>query len=201
MAKSPDICTIEDPGFFHIMGCSLMANEDFKKEILITMKKFVEKGAKISFDPNIREELLHGRNIGEITDPVMKHCSVLLPGEEELLLLTGENSEEAAVKNVLNNGVAEIVAVKKGKRGCKVYTRDGSFSLGVYTVTPVDSTGAGDCFDAAFLCGLLENKPLVECAKTATAAASLNTSAFGPMEGDISIDTVRTLMAGEEINK
>lgn len=199
MASSPDMAKINSPKYFHVMGCSLMANEKFYKEIISTMEKFVDKGAKVSFDPNIREELLCGRDINSIVGPVMKNCSVLLPGVDELLLLTGETSIEVAVDRVLNNGKTEIVALKQGKKGCTVYTKDGKFSLGVYTVKPVDPTGAGDSFDAAFLCGLLEGKPLVECAKLATAAASLNTAAFGPMEGDISVQNANLLTSGEVI--
>jgi sugar/nucleoside kinase (ribokinase family) len=200
MAKSPDISEIKNPKYFHIMGCSLMTNDNFYKEIVKTMEKFITKGAKVSFDPNIREELLRKRDINEIIEPVMRNCSVLLPGVDELLLLTREKTIGAAVDKVLNNGVTEIIALKQGKKGCTVYTKEGNFSLGVYTVVPVDPTGAGDSFDAAFLCGLLENKPLIECAKIATAAASLNTAAFGPMEGNISVTNVKSLMAGEDIN-
>ena len=69
------------------------------------------------------------------------------------------------------------------------------FDLGVHAIDAVDPTGAGDSFDAAFLCGLLENKPLAECARMATAAAALNTAAFGPMEGDISPTTLAQMMA------
>lgn len=199
MAKSPDISLIKDPKYFHLMGCSLMANEDFYHEIIATMEKFVAKGAKVSFDPNIREELLRGRDINEIVGPVMKNCSVLLPGVDELLLLAGEKDIDSAVDKVLNNGVTEIIALKQGKAGCTVYTKEGKFSLGVYTVLPVDPTGAGDSFDAAFLCGLLENKSLKDCAKLATAAASLNTAAFGPMEGDISIANVNKMIMMENI--
>jgi len=199
MAKSPDVTEICNTKFFHVMGCSLMASEDFCREIITTMEKFVAKGAKVSFDPNIREELLQGRDINEIIGPVMKNCSVLLPGVDELLLISGEKTVESAVNKILNNGVTEIIALKRGKKGCTVYTKDEQFSLGVYNITPVDPTGAGDCFDAAFLCGLLENKPLKECAKIATAAASLNTAAFGPMEGDISKENVYKMIMGENI--
>lgn len=190
MAKSPDIDGIENPAFFHIMGCSLMANTDFYAEIIKTMEKFVLKGAKISFDPNIRPELLGERDIGEIVGPVMENCSVLLPGVDELKLIAGEGDINKAVHKLFRNEKLEVIALKKGKKGCTVYSRKGNFDMGVYPVVPVDSTGAGDCFDAGFLCGILEGRTLEECAKIATAAASLNTAAFGPMEGDISTGTV-----------
>ena len=66
---------------------------------------------------------------------------------------------------------------------------------GIYPITPVDATGAGDSFDAAFLCGLVDGKPMMDCIRQATSAASLNTAAFGPMEGKISPETVAELIA------
>ena len=84
--------------------------------------------------------------------------------------------------------------LKRGKQGCTVYTRDGSIDVPAYVVDEVDPTGAGDCFDAGFLCGLLEGEPLEECARMAAAAGALNAAAFGPMEGDISRQTVDALM-------
>ena len=84
--------------------------------------------------------------------------------------------------------------MKNGKKGCVIYTRNEKVTFGVYAVPPVDATGAGDSFDGAFLCALLEGKELLECAKFATAAASLNTGAFGPMEGAISRENVQRLI-------
>ena len=50
----------------------------------------------------------------------------------------------------------EVVAVKLGKRGARVYVRGApGIDVPAYAVTEVDPTGAGDCFDAAFVCGLL----------------------------------------------
>jgi tagatose kinase len=72
-------------------------------------------------------------------------------------------------------------------------TKAAGIDLGVYPVAAVDPTGAGDAFDA-FLCGRLEGRPLEERARLATAAAVLDTAAFGPMESDIRPETVSRLM-------
>ncbi len=194
MARSPEVPDEKNTSFFHVMGCSLMANEDFYDEIIKTMRKFAENGAKISFDPNIRPELLGNRRIGDIVDPVMENCSVLLPGIEEIRLLSGESDIEKAVVKLFQNNKLELIALKKGKKGCTVYSRTEKIDFGVYDVKPVDPTGAGDSFDAAFLCGLDENKPLLDCIKLATAAASINTAAFGPMEGKISPQSVQEMI-------
>jgi len=192
LCPKPD--EINDPAFFHIMGCSLMADESFCNEIIKGAQMFHELGARISFDPNIRPELLGGRGIAELVAPIMVNCSVLMPGHGELLALTGATHIEGAVELLFNNPGLEIIAVKLGADGCRVFTRKEDFSLGVYPITPKDPTGAGDCFDAAFLCGIIDGLPLRTVAKQASAAAALNTAAFGPMEGNISLDNIRNLM-------
>jgi len=185
---------IKAPGFFHIMGCSLMANNAFRENILRTMQSFHEKGAKISFDPNIRPELLGERKIEDLVSPVMARCTVLLPGVTELALLAGEDGMEAGVQKVFDTWPVEIIVVKSGKKGSTIHTRTSHIFVPAYQVEEVDPTGAGDCFDAAFLCGLLENKPLACCGQMASAAGTLNAAAFGPMEGAISPQSVEAVI-------
>jgi sugar/nucleoside kinase (ribokinase family) len=93
----------------------------------------------------------------------------------------------------------EFVALKKGDQGCTVYSRSQKIDCAPYRIEPVDPTGAGDCFDAAFLCGLLENKSLEVCAKMASAAGALNTMKLGPMEGDISVECLNKLVGHEQL--
>ncbi len=195
MAKAPDLTGLPTPAYFHVMGCSLLASEAFRTEILNALEAFAARGATISFDPNLRIELLGPRGLEDVVKPVLARCAVLQPGVEELLRLAGERTSERAAARLFQYPRLELIAHKRGARGCTVFARDGSrFSLGVYPVEPVDPTGAGDAFDAAFLCGLLEQRPLEQCARLATAAAALNTAAFGPMEGDISPKSVAEMM-------
>ncbi len=188
-AKAPAEVPASD--FFHVMGCSLMANDAFGEEIVKTAEKFREKGAKISFDPNIRPELIGGTDAPQ---KILAMTSVFMPGVAELKMMAGCDTVEDSVAKLFENPVLEIIALKRGSKGCTIYTRDESFDFGIYPIVPVDATGAGDSFDAAFLCGLLDGKTLLEATRQATAAASLNTAAFGPMEGKISPETVRELI-------
>lgn len=179
---------------FHIMGCSLTINEKTHTEISNAMEGFLAAGAKVSFDPNIRPELLKGKSLHAFTENIMQNCSFLLPGVSELLMIAGEDTVEKAVIKLFQNPVLELIALKRGKHGCTVYTRDETVSFGIYDIPPLDPTGAGDCFDAGFLYSHLSGKSLLESVQIATAAASLNTAAFGPMEGNISPATVSDLI-------
>ena len=84
----------------------------------------------------------------------------------------------------------EVIVLKRGSRGCTVYTPQGAEEVPAFEVTEVDPTGAGDCFDAGFLCGQLEGRTLCESARMAAAVGAINAQAFGPMEGRISTDSV-----------
>jgi len=179
------------PGFFHVMGCSLMANDRFRKELFKAVDFFHHRGTRISFDPNIRPELLGSQDVTEVTEPVLKHSAVLLPGVTEIKLLSGQGTVEKALETLFDNPVLQTVVLKRGKAGATVYTRHETVDIAAYPVDEVDPTGAGDCFDAGFLCGLLEGKSLHECGQIAAAAGALNASAFGPMEGRISPETLR----------
>ena len=182
--------------FFHVMGCSLMANDIFREEIFKAVEYFHRTGTRINFDPNIRFELLREKELQEVIGPVLEKTAVLLPGEEELRLLGGNQLAAKCIEKLFENPDLELVVLKRGKQGASVYSRSGHIDTPTYAVEEVDPTGAGDCFDAGFLCGLLEERTLEECGKMAAAAGALNAAAFGPMEGNINPGSIWKLING-----
>ena len=194
IATFPDEARSEKPAFFHVMGCSLMINDAFRVEILKAVEFFFNAGAKISFDPNIRFELLKGRDLMDVIGPVLKRATVLLPGEAELKLLGMDVDIEESVRGLFKSQTLELIVLKRGKAGARIYTKSELIETPPIQVREIDPTGAGDSFDAAFLCGLLEKKPLQECGKLAAAAGALNAVAFGPMEGKISKESLHKLI-------
>ena len=196
-AKAPEEGTL-DARYMHIMGCSLMAEKVFAQEILKTMRMLRNGGTAIAFDPNIRKELYTDDSFNAVIQEVMENTSVFLPGVEELLLVTGASDVETGVRRCFEYENMEIVCLKNGSKGSRIYTRDGMTEVGVYKVKQADATGAGDCFDGAFLAGLCQGRSIEEAAKMGAAAGALNAAAFGPMEGKISPKNVRAMMEGEQ---
>lgn len=192
-AEVLDDTLFENAGFFHVMGCSLTVSTEFCKKIVDTAKQFLGSGAKISFDPNLRPELLKDGDLNAVIAPIIDNCSILMPGIEELLLISGCNCIESAVEKMFKNPVLEIIALKEGSKGCRIFTREKGISAKAYKVIQEDATGAGDCFDGAFLAALASGKSIEEAAVDANAAGALNAAAFGPMEGNISAESVREL--------
>ncbi len=176
---------VSEAEFFHIMGCSLMASDTLQQVITKTANHFHENGTRISFDPNIRSELLLEKSIMEIVDPILRRTSILLPGDSELRLISGTNNLLDGVKTLFDRYPLEVIVVKHGRNGASVFTPTSSFSIAPYVVKELDPTGAGDCFDAGFLVGMLRGKSLEECGAIAAATGALNAAGFGPMEGVI----------------
>ena len=162
-----------------------MINESVANKIVDTAKKIKKYGGIVSFDPNIREELMNKPYIKKALDTILDLSHIILPGLKELMLMIGDYNKEAAIKKTLNK--VYYVVLKLGSKGCEIYSRNTanpvvvpSLDIGVKVIDP---TGAGDAFDAGFVCGFLEKKSLSDCGVLANACGALNTIKLGPMEG------------------
>ncbi|MBQ3653761.1 MAG: sugar kinase [Synergistaceae bacterium] len=197
-AKAPeDFTGFEDTKFMHIMGCSLMADMNFAREIVKTMNALKSRGVRISFDPNVRLEMIKDDSVWGILREVMNSASVFMPGVSELKFFMNEQDTDKAIAKAFTSQALEVLVLKDGSRGSRVYTRKGlEVTQPVYRVRQEDATGAGDSYDGAFVCGLAEGKTLAECAQMGAAAGALNAAAFGPMEGRISRETVKAMIEG-----
>lgn len=204
-AEAPDISQLPEVRYMHIMGCSLMAGNQLSKGIRKTMHALSARGTKISFDPNIRKELFTA-DTEDILNEVLQKTNIFLPGREELLMITKTAIVEDAVKKCFENPALEILVLKDGSNGSRLFTRDTANEndpatendpiaeiIPVYPVQQIDATGAGDCFDGAFLAGLCQGKTPAEAARMGAAAGALNVMAFGPMEGDISPESIEKM--------
>jgi sugar/nucleoside kinase (ribokinase family) len=194
MAGVPDPSEAEGAKFLHVMGCSLMANDAFRARVFQAVELFAARGARITFDPNIRFELLVNRTVEEIAGPVLRRASILFPGEKELAMLSGSDDPEEGARFLFGRYPLQVIVLKRGSEGCAVLTPGGRTDVPAFRIREVDPTGAGDCFDAGFLCGRLEGRDFAQSARMAAAVGALNAQAFGPMEGRISPRAVSAFM-------
>ena len=121
--------------------------------------------------------------------PLLRNAAILLPNEQCIETLFGNLPVEEAARELLELG-AEVVVVTRGEQGSFVLTRHDEARVPAFTVPVKDTTGAGDCFNAAFVSRYLAGQPPVECAEFASAAAALSIGAFGAREGLPSTDEV-----------
>lgn len=168
---------------FHIMGSTLSMSAEVLGVCRQALGMALDAGALISFDPNLRPELLPPDEARVAFADFMTAADVLLPTAEELPALTGADSVERAVADLLAERPERLIVVTRGAGGCTVYSAEGQVDVPGYPAKEVDPTGAGDCFDAGFLSELLSGKSPVEAAQLANACGALAVGAKGPMSG------------------
>ncbi len=118
-----------------------------------------EKGAKISFDVNLRLGLYESPAIcKETVLSFLPYADILKVTDEELLFLSDEKDERAGVEKLFALSGAKILFLTKGKYGAAVYDNGlSSISEDAADVAVVDTTGAGDCFIGSMLYNIAEN--------------------------------------------
>jgi sugar/nucleoside kinase (ribokinase family) len=102
---------------------------------------------------------------------------VLLPNEMELEALTGETDPARAIER-LSNGRTLTIA-KLGARGAMALVDGASLTVVPPALAPVDTTGAGDSFNAGFLHAWLAGQPVIDALRAGVACGSLSTRALG----------------------
>jgi sugar/nucleoside kinase (ribokinase family) len=109
---------------------------------------------------------------------VLKHVYLLLLTADEASLVTNEQYEQAYADLLLEG--PKFAVVKVGAQGCVIVTRDWWFQVPAFQVDRVvDTVGAGDTFDAAFVAGLLNGLEMRECALLANAMGAASTQKVG----------------------
>lgn len=130
-------------------------------------------GLTTSLDPGFDPTQTWGDDLFE----VLKHVDIFLPNEQELLAITGRSHLHDALLSV-QNGRTRTVA-KRGRQGCTSSHEGQWFNVPAYPVDAVDTTGAGDSFDAGFLHAWLRKMPWIDCMRWGSACGSLSTRGVG----------------------
>lgn len=106
----------------------------------------------------------------------------ITPNETELEILTGDLPKNATVEARIRRLVGEsnrMVIHKRGAEGAFIGTKDGVLPVSGFKVKAVDTTAAGDTFNAGLAAGLAMGKPIEECVRLANAAGALAVTALG----------------------
>jgi sugar/nucleoside kinase (ribokinase family) len=110
---------------------------------------------------------------------ILPYVDVLFVDEREARNLADREDLAEAATALREAGPATVV-VKQGSEGARVFAGEAVFYQPAVQVAPlVDSIGAGDAFDAAFLLGLLEGWPLERIARFAAVTAGFSVGGVG----------------------
>lgn len=190
---------IEQTDHLHVMGSALFS-EAVTDLTLKNLARVRQRGGTVSFDPNVRPEMLDSGSLKMALNDILKHTDVFLPSGNELFLATHAQDEQEAVAELLKMGISAVVH-KRGNHGAAYFDRSRRIEQAAYTVKEIDPTGAGDCFGATFVTFWLRGAPPEFSLRMATAAGALAVSKQGPMAGASSVaDIERFILNSQEEN-
>jgi ribokinase len=132
-------------------------------------------------------EICHANNVPLLLNPaparpiqktVIEKATYITPNEWEASVLFENKDIHEALKEYPNK-----LLITEGKNGVRFYDGENEVLVPAYVVEAVDTTGAGDTFNAAFAVGIAEGKSIKESIRFANRAASLSVTKFGAQGG------------------
>lgn len=169
--------------YLHVMGSTLNSAGAIAA-LDVLLKQAREMKVLISFDPNIRAEMLHFEPMAGALRRVFDACHLFLPSEADLqFFFPGQTSEDAITRVLMKTNIHQVV-LKRGALGCTYLDRTSRITASPFPVVEIDPTGAGDCFGGTFVGALALGRTPEQALATANAAGALAVTRRGPMEGN-----------------
>jgi D-tagatose-bisphosphate aldolase class II non-catalytic subunit len=188
------LALLNECGHIHVSGSSL-----FSPYVAAVVEEAVALvragGGSVSFDPNVRSRVEPSSSEYAALRGMLLSCDMFFPSGPELTVLTEADNEGDAIREILALGVSCIV-VKRGAEGASYHDAATEVVAPGYATKKVDPTGAGDCFDAAFVTCRLEGRTVNESLEYANAAGALAVAKKGPMEGTATFTELDELRSG-----
>jgi len=151
--------------YLYLSGISVaILNEQARERLITYLIKYRCNGGKLIFDGNYRpilwgcEELTKQvyQQLYEITD------IALITLDDEQLLNVGD-TKDVIVDRLKGFGISELV-LKLGEKGSEVHLEDTFIRVPTTPVVPVDTTSAGDAFNAGYISKRLQGFSAVDAA-------------------------------------
>lgn len=137
-----------------------------------------DAGARIVYDTNLRLKLWTLARAREVIRATLRDVDWVLPSLDDAREIYGLEDADAIVAAMQGDGARNVV-LKCGAEGCIVAAAGARTRIGAHRVEARDATGAGDCFDGAFVARLCAGDDPLRAATYANAAAALSTLGYG----------------------
>lgn len=131
--------------------------------------------------------------------PALAELDYFVPSEPEAAAISGE-AEPLRMASVFRNEGARNVVIKLGARGvlCADERGDEMLVPAMKIANVLDVTGAGDCWGAGFIAGLVKERSIVEAARLGNAVAGVSIQGAGATTALRDMNQVMELMRGQE---
>ncbi len=123
----------------------------------------------------------------------IKSVDIFLPNTMEARRLTDEQKLTDAIRQL--GELCPLVVVKDGSNGSIACSKQELIQVPAIAVNPLDTTGAGDNFNAGFLFAWLDGQSIENCLKWGNIVGGLSTTAIGGTTCKITCEEVRNYVA------
>ncbi|MGQ9721416.1 MAG: carbohydrate kinase family protein [Candidatus Jordarchaeum sp.] len=171
--KDIDQNYVAGASILHISGFALSQNP-CRNAIFRAMDYAGKAGVRISFDPTLRLDMWDSLKVLRKTyEKALKSSDIATFSREEAEYIFRTNNPEEAAHKALRYGI-KIVGIKLGNKG-SIIMNDGGEKIEspAFKVKPIDTTGAGDGWNAGLLVGLVKKWDLEKCITVANAIGAL----------------------------
>ena len=169
---------IREMKILHVSGTSQAISSSAADAVFAAID--IARGARrlVAYDPRLDLKLWPLRRARAIIHEAMRSSDIALPDLDDATALASRSAPDAIVDFYLRLG-ARVVVLKLGETGALIATPKRRERITAPPVKSVDSTGADDCFDGAFLAEFVRDGDPFATARFAQVAASLSTLGVG----------------------
>ena len=188
--RGADVPATVFPSFDHLHISSYFMQERLRPAIRGLFAEARRLGLTTSLDPGFDPSQTWGHDLRD----TLQEVDVFFPNEVELQGLCGTDDPEEGVRR-LQNGRTWVVA-KLGARGALTLDEDRVIRSPAPAVATLDTTGAGDSFDAGFLHAWVRGEPVLSCLRLGGACGALSTLGLGGTARQPSLEEALAFLAG-----
>jgi len=177
------------------MGANKMMDEEFVNAVEGQIKKSDLVMSVLELPPNAAIQAMKiGKKLGvptllnpapatKLDDDVWQYIDFLTPNETELRILMGLAPDDPTpsrdlARQLQERGVGNLI-ITLGSKGALVLTDNQEESIPAIPVDVVDTTGAGDAFNAGFASAIVSGFSLLDAARYAVCAGALACTKLG----------------------
>jgi 5-dehydro-2-deoxygluconokinase len=170
--------TYDDFGAIVVTGTSL-ALEPSRAATFRAMTLAREAGLVVVLDVDYRPYSWAGRSeASDVCGRAASMSDIVVGNDVEFAVMAGSGDGLSLAKNLAADG-ARITIYKMGEKGSTTFCGERTFETGIYPVTSLKPTGAGDAFMGGFLTGLASGTDLEAAVQRGSAAAAIVVTRVG----------------------
>jgi len=159
----------------YLSGITLaIIGETARQHLLAVLQKLRAHGVTVAFDSNYRPRLWNDKEQAQTAMlQVMQHTDIALLTLDDELLLWGDDTIEGSKQRYAHCNLRELI-LKRGAEDAVIITGNSQVHIPVPPVANViDTTGAGDTFNAGYLAARLQNASAEDAARQGIRCAGI----------------------------